>query len=162
MNRRMALKSLLLVGAGGAGYAVYSEGYTPVDITIDNGPSGPPPTNAEIGRNDFDTGPFDWMALYESGAAEIYFELGHDTDRFGITHSSLSTWENSFRTWDSPTYEGPVVIDLQEIIQNNGPYPTNDFKIGVYFDPSEAFHLGDSTAKFSVPDDWYDTYRTDG
>lgn len=109
---------------------------------------GPPPTDTPIKtvRHNarYRASSFVSATFYESGAAAVTFERGTGFDRFAVTHNSLDVLDDEFRVWSTPTYEGPKVINLRRVLENNGPYPSNRFK----------FVLGKSRLRFSAPADW--------
>lgn len=162
MNRRDLLKGIGVVGLGGGGYVAYQNPekvreYLPQDV---KSVFGPPPTETQIGKTSLDSygveGPFNSLIFYESGAAEVFFNTGHDMNKFAITHDSLDVLEDPFQVWEAPTYQGPEVVDLKKVIEKNGPYPSNKFTFGAYYDPSKSFHFSAvPDPVFQVPSEWY-------
>lgn len=165
MRRRGYLK-YLVGGLGiGGGYWALENGVVPGigPRTLPSLSSAPPETETEIGSSDisnYGSTPFQTITFYESGAAQVLFSSDQNIDRFGFTHSDLRMYEDAFDTWEAPRFEGPKVINLKPLVTNNGPYPRNDFTLGVYFDPSEAVYLGDD-AQFAIPSSWYEEASRD-
>lgn len=159
--RRRGFLRYLAGGLGiGGGYWGLENGHIPgvAPGTVPDLSLGPPPTETPIGEKTVSThgkSPFQKITFYESGAAEVLFESDHNIDRFGFTHSDLKTYGNSFDTWETPQFEGPKVIDMKSLVVRNGPYPSNNFKISVYFDPTEAVYFGVEDMGFAVPKPWY-------
>lgn len=152
-GRRGFLKLLGAAGLGGAGVIAYQDGkldgltnlMKPLETETVIGSVTPPKyANTVITK----------ITFYKSGAAEVYFPRSHQIDRFGVTHEALTMPQDSYNSWKAPEFQGPAVIPLRRVIENNGPYPDNNFQMGPIYDPNESFYLG-STFRFSVPRSWY-------
>lgn len=165
MKRRRYLKNALLVGAGAGigavGHAAARDPALTAAVTDPMGGDGSQATDTEIGTITFDSGPFDSLTLYDSGMADVRFNVGHEMDRFGVTHASLTVPDDPFQVWDCPRYEGPVAIPLRRVIDANGPHPSNDFTIGAYYESVEEFHFGVSSTDFELPESWYAAVQDD-
>lgn len=158
-TRRGWLKLIGATAAGAAGFGVWSGSLTIPDregaiSDADLSTLGEPPATENAIRTFDDRrpsrSPFDKLTLYESGAAEVLLPEGHSVDKFGMTHSALDLDTETLADWDAPQFRGPKVIDLAGVIKSNGPYPSNEFKIGLVTD-STTFALS-SPLPFVVPD----------
>lgn len=167
MNRRTFLTGAVCLGVGAGGYAVLSDDVDVAGVASGIGDAtGTLSTDNEIGRvtfrerSELDTQPFKSITFYESGAARVAFYFDHESDRFALTHGSLSVLESPYEIWDSPKQDGEKIINAKQLIVENGPYPRNEFMLGVYFEEAENFYMGNRNSRFEIPGEWYDAAQS--
>lgn len=99
--------------------------------------TGPPETETAVKTIEPSNSLFDSIVLYESGAAEITLVDDHGNwDRIGLTHaihdldySVDGKYDDAYAIWDAPQFAGPITKDMKSPIQENGSYPSQQFKL---------------------------------
>jgi len=157
-RRRGILKVVGATVAGAAGFGVWSgelsvpESASAVD-DIAGSIGEPPATETQVGVVDDrrpSRSPLDKLVFFESGAVEVWFPEDHALEHIGVTHNALDLEADTFDRWEAPRFRGPKVIDLAAVIKSNGPYPSNQFKIGSV--STEGTFVLSPPLRFAVPD----------
>lgn len=162
MRRRRLLRDGLMASLGATGaYTVLAD--RPLEsILVASGISAPA-TEYELRTISAESTAFnqvfDRVVLYQSGAAEVYFNSDHDTDRLWFTHRTHNARDIRYAQMGTPQFKGPVTFNMRGEIRAHadaGEYPSRWFKLVARQNDVFAAEW-----PFRVPESWLPGVKTE-
>lgn len=95
---------------------------------------------------------FQEITFYTDGNANILLVQDHAQALVGFTHGAHDLKEQRYADWQAPEFSGPLRVQLRQEIQNNGSYPSNEFKVGLIAPDGEILVPPPPAFEFSVPE----------
>jgi len=92
------------------------------------------------------------IEFYDSGEATIHLKKDHGCyDTLQLLNAGS---ELQFGEYEAPEFQGPIRVDLKQVVAKNGPYDTNRFKFNLVAKDSVCFTKGKTNLVFKAPESY--------
>lgn len=100
------------------------------------------------------TGLITSVTLYNDGSADVLLAEDHGCwDGIEVSHRDSDT---IYKTLDAPEFQGPATFDFKGVVESNGPYPSNEFKLELVNTDDDEICIGNGMRHHyvTVPAEW--------